>query len=142
MVLHNRPTNRFTLTLLRDLPRLLDDEIVKIATLPERVIAQLERVFETTFVFINHNGGPDVFRKWDPQRNQFRGSFLSTSFEVFALGIGYQIANDKPYQQGLLAVVKKFWSRPEMQSGFATGRSTEARLAELVPLGRDITARK
>lgn len=142
MALHNRPRNLFTLRLMRDLPRLLDDEIVKMATLPESAIAQLEHVFKTTFVFINQNGGPDVFRKWDPQRGQFRGSFLSTSFEVFALGIGYQIANNKPYQQGLLAVVKKFWSRPEMQSGFATGRSTEARLAEFVPLGREITAGK
>jgi hypothetical protein len=142
MVLHNRPANRFTLTLLRDLPRLLDDEIVKMATLPQSAIAQLEHVFESTFVFINQNGGPDVFRKWDPQRSQFRGSFLSTSFEVFALGVGYQIANNKPYQQDLLAVVKEFWSRPEMQSGFATGRSTEARLAEFVPLGRGITVGK
>jgi hypothetical protein len=140
MVLHNRPEKRFTLTLLRDLPRLLDDEIVKMATLPESAITQLEHVFETTFGIINQNGGPDVFRKWDPQRNQFRGSFLSTSFEVFALGIGYQIANNKPCNEDLLAVVKKFWSGPQMQSGFATGRSTEARLAEFVPVGRKITA--
>jgi hypothetical protein len=121
---------------------LLDDEIVKMAMLPQNEIARLEHVFESTFVFINQNGGPEVFRKWDPQRSQFRGSFLSTSFEVFALGVGYQIANNKPYQQDLLAVVKEFWSRPEMQSGFATGRSTEARLAEFVPLGREITVGK
>ena len=53
----------------------------------------------------------------------------------------YHVANGSPHCQDLLEVVKRFWSRPEMTGGYATGRSTERRLVEFVPLGRTIMSR-
>ena len=63
---------------------------------------------------------------------------MNTSFEVFALGVGFHVATASKFNDNLIPVVKKFWSLPGMQSGFATGRSTEARLSEFVPLGREL----
>ncbi len=82
-----------------------------------------------------------MFRRWDAERNEFKGSSLSTAFEVFALGIGYHIAAWTGHRRDLLAAVKEFWTRPEMRGGVATGKSTERRLVEFVPLGRQIMFR-
>jgi len=138
LTLHNRPSDRITLTALRDLPQILDKEAMVIAERFPRGKRALERVFQKTFAFIADNGGESVFKRWDPARNEFRGSFLNTSFEVFALGVGFHVANREAFREDLLVAVKEFWRLPVMSSGFATGRSTEARLAEFMPLGRSL----
>lgn len=139
LILHARPASNLTLNSLRDFTQVLDDESVAMASDYPGETQQLERIFRETFEFIAANGGDKVFRRWDNARGEFKGSFLSTAFEVFALGIGYHVATGAPYRQDLLMVVKEFWARPDMQGGYATGRSTERRLVEFVPIGRQIT---
>lgn len=141
LVLHNRETSKLTLTALRDLPQVLDNESINIAETYPKGADQLSKVFKSTFKILADNGGDLLFRKWDIAKNESRGSFLNTSFEVFALGLGYNIANKIPYRTDFLELVKEFWSRPGMNSGFATGRSTEARLSEFIPLGRKLLAK-
>lgn len=140
LVLHARPAERLTLTALRDFSQVLDDESIALAYKYPEGSKQLRDVFVRTFDFIAANGGEKVFRKWDEQRLEFKGSFLGTAFEVFALGIGYHVATETPYRTDLLAAVKQLWRRTEMQGGFATGRSTERRLIQFVPLGRELLA--
>lgn len=142
LVLHNRPSDRINLTSLRDLPQVLDKEAMAIAERFPKGKRDLESVFLKTFAFIAENGGDLIFKRWDPAKREFRGSFLNTSFEVFALGAGFHIANGMGLRNNLLAAVKKFWRLPVMSSGFATGRSTEARLAEFMPLGRTLLSSK
>jgi hypothetical protein len=138
LVLHNRPQASITLSALRDFSRVLDDESVALATAFPRGADDLANTFRRTFDFIFENGGEDVFRRWDDARGEFKGAFLGTSFEVFALGIGYHIANSTAFRTDLVTAVKELWCRPEMQGGFATGRSTERRLVQFVPLGREL----
>lgn len=141
LVLHNRESKQLTLTSLRDLPQVLDNESIRLAESFPSGARELEAVFRETFKILANNGGDEIFKKWDITKQEFRGSFLNTSFEVFGLGLGYAIANSIEYKKDLLAVVKNFWSRPGMNSGFATGRSTEARLSEFIPLGRQLVSR-
>ncbi len=140
LLLHARPGNQITVTALRDFSEFLDDQSVALASKYPEGSEKLRRVFTETFDFIADNGADDVFRRWDQTRDEFKGSFLSTAFEVFGLGIGYHVATGTPYRRDLVNVVKNFWNREEMAGGFATGRSTERRLADFVPLGRQITA--
>lgn len=140
LVLHNKPNNRLTLTGLRDFSQVLDDESIAMANVFPAQTDTLEAVFKATFDFIANQGGEKVFRRWDEQRNEFKGSFLGTAFEVFGLGVGFHIANQTAYRQDLLAAVKEFWRRPDMQGGYATGRSTERRLVQFVPEGRTLLA--
>jgi hypothetical protein len=125
LVLHNWEESALTLTALRDLPQLLDDKMIALA---EQFPA---------FEVIANNGGEDVFRRWDLERLAFKGAFLNTSFEVFGLGIGFQIANGQRYRTDLIPLAKHFWS--QMESGFATGKSTESRLIKYIPVGRAFT---
>lgn len=138
LVLHNRPAQKISLTSLRDLPQILDAEAIGMAESYPDGANKLEQVFKATFRVLAECGGDKMFKKWDTQKREFKGSFLNSSFEVFALGLGYLIHNKVDHQEDLLSVVKDFWSRPGMSSGFATGRSTEARLSEFIPLGRTL----
>ena len=70
---------------------------------------ELKKVFTATFDFIASHGADKVFRRWNAERQEFKGSFLSTAFEVFALGIGYHMAQGTPVTDDLLKVVKDFW---------------------------------
>lgn len=140
IILHNRPLSRLSLTLLRDLPQLLDDESVELATRFPADTEKLESTFKATFDFIESHGSDEVFRRWDEGKGEFKGSFLNTAFEIFGLGIGYHYAEGSPHRDDLIEMVKEFWQRPDMRSGFATGRSTEARLVQFIPLGRELTA--
>jgi hypothetical protein len=140
LILHARPADRLTLTALRDFTQVLDDESIALASDFPRQSQELEQTFRRTFEFIAAQGADKVFRRWDPERDEFKGSFLSTAFEVFGLGVGYHFAMKTPPRTNLLETVKEFWRRPEMRGGYATGRSTERRLVDFVPLGREITA--
>jgi hypothetical protein len=138
LVMHGRPADRLNLSALRDFSQVLDDESVKLAYSHPAQADSLKNVFVKTFDFIANNGGEKVFRKWDPNRTEFRGSFLVTAYEVFGLGLGYHVASSNPLPNDLISRVKNFWMRPEMQGGFATGRSTEERMVQFVPLGREL----
>ena len=136
--LHNIVQNLLTLTALRDLPSILDDWAIKQAQSFPSINNHLEIVFKRTFEHIARNGGEAVFRRYDTNRCESRGAFLNTAFEIFALGTGYNLANGNPLVPDLMGAVRSFWA--QQKAGFATGRSTEARLVEFIPLGRQLTA--
>src|SRR5262249_8245391 len=60
IVLHNWPKEKLTLSALRDLPQVLDDESVGLASTFPAQTKKLQTAFQNTFEFIADNGGPDV----------------------------------------------------------------------------------
>lgn len=138
LVLHNRDESQLKTSSLRDFSKVLDEEIIKFATSFPKKSIKLQKDFEKTFFIISNNGADLVFKRWDKTTKEFNGSFLNSSFEIFGLGLGYYIANKLPFKKDLLHAVQSLWSKAEMSAGYATGRSTEARLAEFVPLGRKL----
>jgi hypothetical protein len=138
IVLHNRPKGAITMSLLRDFSQFLDDESVALASAHPQGSESIEKAFKQTFDVIADNGGEKIFKKWDAEREEFRGPFLGTAFEIFALGIGYHVAHQNKFRTDLLVAARELWNRPDMQGGFATGRSTERRLVQFIPIGRDL----
>lgn len=138
LVLHNRSGDRLTQSTLRDFTQLLDEESLALALNNPAGDDAAATVFRDTFDVLESHGGESVFRRWDTAQGVFKGSFLNTAFEVFALGMGYHIANQSRYREDVENAVKEFWSLDETQTGFATGRSTEARMSQFIPLGRRI----
>ena len=138
LVLHDWPDDRMSATALRDLPQILDDASVELATNYPQGFKALEEVFEKTFAIIAANGDEDALRRWDPARKEVRGPFLTSAFEIIALGLAYNISQGRPYRTDLIQVGRELWSQSKMQSGYSTGRSTESRLAEFLPLGRNL----
>ncbi|MBK6917726.1 MAG: DUF262 domain-containing protein [Deltaproteobacteria bacterium] len=142
IVLHSRGPEQLSQAALRDLNQVLDREAVALATKSPRGSTQLEATFVKTFDTIVANGGDAVFRRWDSGKKAFVGSFLNTAYEIIALGLGYHVAAGTQHRKDLLEVAKEVWALPEMARGFSTGRSTEARLAGFVPLGRKVLTPK
>ena len=138
LVLHNWPEDKLRQSELRDLPTLLDDHATDMATRYPTGFAALKATFQTTFSIISQNGDEDVFRRFDVKRDEFRGPFLTSAFEIIGLGLGYHVANGSNYRTDIADAAKQLWSSPQMQAGYSTGRSTESRLAEFIPLGRDL----
>ena len=138
IILHNMPASDLTLKRLRDLPTLLDDRSVELAQIFPEGAEKAASTFRETFDYISEHGGELVFRQWDQTKKEFKGSFLNTAFEIFGLGVGFNIANGVALKPDLVDLAKSFWA--VRKAGFATGRSTEARLVEFVPLGRALTS--
>jgi hypothetical protein len=136
LVLHNlaEPSQR----VLKNFNEFLTSRSVELAEGFPANREELEKVFDGTFDLLAAAGG-DVFRKWDATSGSFVGSFLNTSFEVFAFGLGYWLSKGEPHRLDLLGAVREFWSRGDMKN-FATGKSTEARLSKYMPQGREILA--
>jgi hypothetical protein len=137
LVLHSRA--EISQTSLRNLPDLLDDESVQLASLFPLSEGELERRFTETFDVVA-SGGVDVFRKWDATKQRFVRGFLNTAFEVIAMGLGFHVAAHTPYRTDVLVAAQELWARDDMATRFATGLSTEARLARMLPIGRELMA--
>jgi hypothetical protein len=141
LVLHQWPESELNLTRLRDFSQVLDDASVNLAVDYPKGNRDLADRFAYTFELIRKNGGDEIFRRWDKRDGRFKGSFLNTAFEVFALGVGFHVAKGSAVRSDLMNVVKEFWASEEMQQGYATGKSTEARMVRFIPLGRRIVGR-
>ncbi len=140
LVLHAYPDDKVSRSAFQEFSQFLDGATVALASAHPDGDESLETTFKKTFDVIATNGGDTVFHKWNTKRNYFVGPFLNTAFEVFALGLGYHIANGSPYRTNLLELAQEFWSRPEVTGGFATGRATSERLADFIPRGRTLLA--
>ncbi|WP_207836995.1 DUF262 domain-containing protein [Williamsia soli] len=121
---------------LKNFSSYLDDKTIALASAPKRVRTKLEATFKKTFDLIAHDCAENAFRRWIPADRRFAGSFLNTSYEVIALGLGYHVGRVDSYRTDVESVVKEFWESPDMTTSFATGVSTETRLSRFLPRGR------
>jgi hypothetical protein len=140
MILHNRPEQMLVANVLRDFAQVLDDESVSLAENFPQAREQSDATFRQTFTVLAENGGSDAFRKWNEERQTFAGGFLNTAYEVIAMGLGYHVAQGDGYRTDVLAAARELWQRPDMETRFATGVSTETRLSRMIPLGRQVMA--
>jgi hypothetical protein len=141
LVLHRKPEAELSVSALKDFSQVLDTESVEIAERYPKGANKLEETFTTTFEIISKNGGAALFTRWDKKAETFRGSFLNSAYEIFALGVGFHVASGTPFRKDLISAAKKLWTDPQMAKGFATGKSTEKRLSLFVPLGRELLSK-
>lgn len=129
-------------TELRGFARVLDDYGLEIASeYPSERTDRLGQVFAETMRLVQDTGsGTGYFRRYYPGEDIFKGPFLNTAFEALGSSIGYRLNRNLPLRDDLVEAAKEFWGRGELEGGFATGRSTESRLSEYVPIGRELLA--
>lgn len=139
LVLHQRDQSLISQTNLRNFNSVLDDESIHLAEAFPLNKASLEVAFKTVFDLVDKNGGDRIFKRWDTITKSSKGSFLLSSFELIAMGLGFHVAQSGFYRTDLLDLVEEMWKMDQLSTGFATGKSTEARLCKFLPLGRALT---
>lgn len=128
-------------TELRGFARVLDDYGLEIADdYPGQRSERLGQVFQDTMRLVNERAGGGYFRRFYSDEGVFKGPFLNTAFEALGSAIGYRLNKGLPLRDDLEEAAREFWNREELAGGFATGRSTESRLTEYVPIGRELLA--
>lgn len=137
LILHTWPTKDLKISNLKDFPQVLDAKSMELASNFDNSRARLEEIFKLTFDFIAEHGTENIFRRWNPEKEKYTGPFLNTAFEVFALGVGYNLDTGNQPLEDLPGISKTFWKNT--RSGYSTGRSTAERLVEFIPEGRKIT---
>jgi hypothetical protein len=95
------------------------------------------QVFRKTFDLLA-DADEKILGRWDPDKRDFKGGFLNSSFEAMAISLGYLLRNNLSIRADLRDCAIQFWTLPEMTARFATGMSTESRLSKMVPAGREI----
>jgi Protein of unknown function DUF262 len=99
-----------------------------------------ERRFKRTFKLLAEAVSDNAFRKFDPTNDRFQGTFSNTAFEVFALGLGHHIDyyDARPDEANVSDRIFDFWRSGAVGTGFATGKSPNARLSKTLPWGRGL----
>jgi hypothetical protein len=128
-------------TELRDFSKVLDDYGLELAEeFPSDRTQRLDSVFREAMERIGADAGANFFRRYFVNERRFKGPFLNTSFEALASAVGYQLYREHPVVDDLELVAREFWNREELAAHFATGRSTEWRLSNYVPIGRELVS--
>lgn len=125
---------------LRDFPSKLNKWAVNVANSWPSDKGRLEKAFYGTFEPLYELGGADIFRRWDSSRQDFRGGFLNSAYEIIAIGAGWHVAHGEPFRRDVLTAVKEVWEGDVLKKGFATGVATGDRFANLIPHGRKLMA--
>jgi hypothetical protein len=123
---------------LRSLHQYLDDVAINLAESTNAAQRdRLSQVFRESFRLMASSGGDELLKRWNPGKQQFQGPFLSTAYEVLAMGIGYCVANGIPVRTDLRSAAQELWTQ-HFATGQSSGKSAERRIAENLPLGRDL----
>ncbi len=131
-----RNANIDELKRLKDLGEFLDEKMIELASLPER-LAEEATAFRQTFDLLQASTAENSFKRWDLDRSKFSGGFLVSAFEIVAIGIGrnpgrYADANE------ITGLVKNAWRIVRDENIRWPGYSAAGRLPKTVDLGQRI----
>jgi len=114
----------------------LTEELIKRAQTTEYDWDKEVKIFAQTFEMINRQLGNDAFKKYSIKKAKYEGGFVASSFEVIALGIGYNPENVDP--EDIPGKVIEFWTAKEQGKIKWAGRNTTSRLQITIAFGRKL----
>ena len=121
------------------------ERMVELAGDPKTDRTALERAFHVTFALLDDDCLRErAFRRYRPERGEFRGAFLMSPFEVVACGLAHHLlrgARRSDYSAPqVLNAVKALWSDGGLLARSGTGMSAKERLRTTIPHGRKLFA--
>ena len=128
--------NEVELKSLGDVGVFLTDKMVNLALKEDIDYGYLEHAFKSTFDFLEETMNDSSFKRYSPEKDKFMGGFLLSSYEVIALGIGYNHRNLPPSEQ-ISSRIKDVWASNTYKSWSGAGTTAARRLPRLIPFGRE-----
>lgn len=135
LLLRNRAESQLN---VGDLGNFLDDGSERLAE-DKSIDRESEKsVFGTTFRILYENYGDDIFRRYDPYKKRHLGGFLISSFEAFAIGLGWHVKDSNTFvDKGMMSsVVKSTWSDRDFTKNVGSGISASRRIPVVIPYAR------
>ncbi|PEY23108.1 hypothetical protein CN340_19805 [Bacillus anthracis] len=100
-----------------------------------------EKLFMHTFDLINSTMGDTAFKKYNPSKEKASGGFLISGFEAIAIGIGYNLQEEKLISESLIEVkCQEIWAHDDFRVVSGSGSNAKRRLPVLIPLGKSFFA--
>ncbi|MEE1734031.1 DUF262 domain-containing protein [Streptomyces sp. BE282] len=94
--------------------------------------------FVKTFDILLQAGGPDMLRRFNPERNRTEGPFSLTAFEAIALGVGFHLPGAELSPEAVHDRRASLWSNDRFTAGHASGMSSDQRMKRTIPFGRSL----
>lgn len=117
----------------------LTDNMLDIAQNKKFNKTRISNLFNETFNLLDSILGDDSFKRYNNNKVRHEGGFLLSLYEVVALGIAYNIANNTLCESNLIPEkVKSLWGNKDFTNWSASGVNASRRLPKLIPLGRTL----
>jgi len=116
-------------------------ETLHVTTRNKKKRAAEEEAFCETFRLLNDKLQEDSFRRWNPSKNRFLGPFSIASFEVVAMGIGFNIVSGNAFDlspDAIVDKVKSIWSDQTFSKNSGSGVRASVRIPKIIPMGRTL----
>ena len=130
-----------------DLSEFLTNQICKMAQSPDvpSWMEIEEKAFKFTFSRLSQALGEDSFKKYDHDKEKHLGPVLMSSFELVAMGLGF---NSETYEstgstiepERISQLSKEAWADPEFTNNSGSGIGVETRIRANIPRGRSLFA--
>lgn len=125
-----------------DVGAFLTEKMSDVASKKSFKRAPVKRLFEKTFEVIDECLGDDAFKRYSIKKGRHEGGFLLSLYEVVALGIAYNIANDSLCKKAeIVGRVQSVWNNKTFTDWATSGVTASRRLPRLIPLGRELFSR-
>ena len=100
-----------------------------------------EQAFRETFRVLDEAMQDEAFRRYHKDRGRFGGPFSTASFEVIAMGVGYNFTEQGtfPFEVNEISEkVKSVWSNPIFNKYSGAGVRASNRIPKIIPVGREL----
>jgi hypothetical protein len=124
-----------------DVGAFLTDRMSEVAQDKKFRRAGAKQLFEDTFSVLNDVLEDEAFKRYSMKKKKHEGGFLLSMFEVVALGVAYNLANDTLCPNNEIAKrARSVWSTAAFTDWATSGVTASRRLPRLIPLGRKLFA--
>jgi hypothetical protein len=124
---------------LGDVGNFLTDNLTTIAQDKKFKKTPIKNLFDETFSILNEIFGDTAFKRFNIKKDRHEGGFLLSLYEVIALGIAYNIANNTLCAKDkIIERARSVGSNKIYTDWSAYGVNASRRLPKLIPYGRNL----
>ena len=117
----------------------LTDKMTDIAQEKKFSKVPLKTLFDDTFAVLDEVLGDEAFKRFSIKKGKHEGGFLLSLFEVIALGVAYNIANNTLCEKAkIVEKARSVWSDKNFTDWATAGVTATRRLPKLIPYGRNL----
>lgn len=119
------------------LSEFIDNETIKLIEDASFDFSQESNVFKRTFDYLYSTLGEDAFKKFNPEKNEFEGPFLASSYEAIVTGVAINIDKIETItQEEFVLKIKLMYSNPDYMDYAKRGNKALSRIKGMIEFSK------